>query len=86
MAKFEVGKHYEWYQSEYGEIEVLRRTPKYIVVTNGGTTWRMLVKTDGDGNEFVSDSCVPKKWQDCFTCSAKWEVEDRKENGNADDE
>lgn len=73
MKRFEVGKKYEWYQAEYGWIEVLKRTPKCIVVTNGGSTWRMIVKLDKDGFEYVRDSSVPMKWRDAFTCSARWE-------------
>ncbi len=75
MTKFEIGKKYEWYQSEYGEIEILRRTPKCVVVTNGGSTWRMIVRTDADGNEYVIDSTVPRKWRDAFTCSSEWVAE-----------
>ena len=74
MAKFEVGKTYEWYQAEYGSIKVLKRTPKCIVATNGGSTWRMIVRKDAEGNEYVVDSSVPTKWRDAFTCNAKWEV------------
>ena len=77
MAQFEVGKKYEWYQREYGEIEVLRRTKKCVVVTNGGSTWRMVIRKDEDGEEYVVDSSVPEKWRDSFTCCAKW----IKENG-----
>lgn len=76
MAKFEIGKKYEWYQNEYGCIKVLRRTPKCIVVEGeDGNTWRMVVKTNADGDEYVIDSVVPYKWRDAFTCSAKWIVD-----------
>lgn len=74
MSAFEVGKRYEWYHREYGNITVLRRTPKCIVVTNGGSTWRMIVRTDTEGSEYVVDSTVPEKWRDCFTCSARWQL------------
>ena len=81
MAKFIAGKTYEWYQREYGEIKVLRRTDKMITVTNGGSTWRMKIRIDDKGNEYVVDSSVPKKWQDAFTCSAEWESEKGEKNG-----
>lgn len=71
--KFEEGKTYGWYQREYGSIKVLKRTEKMITATNGGSTWRMKIRIDENGNEFVIDSSVPKKWQDAFTCSACWE-------------
>ena len=74
MKKFEIGKRYEWYQREYGWIKVLRRTAKCITVTNGGSTWRMVIRQDTEDNEYVVDSSVPEKWRDAFTCSAKWEL------------
>lgn len=74
MKQFEVGKRYEWYEQGYDSITVLRRTQKSIKVTNGGSTWRMLIRRDTDGNEYVVDSSVPQKWRDEFTCSAKWEL------------
>ncbi len=71
---FEVGKTYSWYGREYDFITVVSRTPKTIVVTTGdhGHSWRMHIKHDANGNEYVTDSCVPKKWRDTFTCNAKW--------------
>ena len=74
MKQFEIGKRYEWYQREYGWIKVLRRTAKCITVTNGGSTWRMVIRKDTEGNEYVIDSSVPERWRDAFTCSAKWEL------------
>lgn len=75
MTKFEINKKYEWYQREYGSIQILKRTPKCVQVTNGASTWRMIVRTDDNGDEYVIDSSVPYKWRDAFTCSANW-VED----------
>ena len=73
---FEVGKTYSWYAREYDFIKVMSRTPKTIVVTTGDGvhmhSWRMRIKHDENGNEFVADSTVPKKWRDVFTCSAEW--------------
>lgn len=74
MAKFETGKTYGWCAGEYDPIKILRRTQKSVVVTNGSSTWRMIIKIDADGNEFVVDSSVPKRWQSSFTCSAQWEL------------
>ena len=73
MARFEVGKKYSWYQREYGSIEVLRRTDKTITVTNGMTTWKMLIRKDYDGEEYVVDSSVPSAGRDAFTCYAGFE-------------
>lgn len=72
--KFEVGKSYEPYGSEYDPIKIIRRTVKTVWVDNGSTQWRMRVKTDEDGNEYVADSSVPLNWRDAFTYNAKWEV------------
>lgn len=78
--KFEVGKTYEAYQREYGAIKILRRTDKTVWVCNDNgelhpLTWAMRIKHDEDGNEFVQDSAVERKWREAFTYSAKWEKE-----------
>lgn len=71
MRKFEVGKTYDAYQKEYGNITILRRTEKTIWVRNGdGNDWYMRVKRDGSGNEYAVDSVVDKKWRDAFTYQA----------------
>lgn len=69
---FEVGKVYEWYQRDYGTVKIVKRTPKCVWVTNGINTWRMKLRTDEYGNEYVVDSTVPSRWRDAFTCSALW--------------
>lgn len=74
MKKFEVGKRYEFYQRDFGSFKVIRRTPKTITAANDYTTWRMRIKIDTDGDEYVVDTCVGKKWRDAFTCSARWEL------------
>ena len=68
--KFEVGKSYEPYQSEYESITILRRTDKTVWVDNGQSKWRMKVKTDRNGNEYAVDSSVPPAWRDAFTYTA----------------
>lgn len=74
MARFEVGKTYRWADSGFDPIKVLRRTEKTIWVTNGGASWRMRIKHDEHGDEFVVDSSVPKRWQGAFTCSPELEI------------
>lgn len=66
MARFEVGKEYH---NDGFSIEVIKRTAKTITVTNGFTTWRMLIRTDGS-DEYVIDSKAPKKWRDALTYRA----------------
>lgn len=69
--KFEVGKQYEPYQTEYSPITVLKRTEKTIWVENDEQiTWKMRVKIDMDGNEYAVDSSVPSRWRDAFTYEA----------------
>lgn len=73
--KFEVGKTYEAYQREYDAITVERRTDKTLWVHNGSCSWRMRIRVDADGDEYVVDSSAGRKWADAFTYSAKWEQE-----------
>lgn len=73
--KFEVGKTYEAYQSEFDAITVERRTDKTLWVDNGQCRWRMRIRIGADGDEYVVDSAAGRKWADAFTFSAKWEKE-----------
>lgn len=73
MKKFEIGQRYCWAEPDFGDIEVIDRTRKSIVVFNGTNTWRMFIKYDENGDEYVVDSSVPLRMRDTFTCSAKWD-------------
>ena len=70
MRRFEVGKQYEPYQTEYEAITVIRRTEKTIWVKHSQAEWMMRIRVDADGNEYAVDSTVPKKWRDAFTYTA----------------
>ena len=72
--RFEIGKKYYWAESGFDPIEVVGRTAKSILVTNGHNTWMMRIKIDNAGNEYVIDSSMPKGYSDWFTCKAEWEV------------
>ncbi len=75
-AKFEVGGNYWANDNGFGSIKVLKRTAKSIRVLNDcGNEWMMRIKTDKDGNEYVTDSCVPKRWQYMLTYEAISKVE-----------
>ena len=79
MKKFEVGHYYECGDRGFDPIKVLRRTEKSIVVTSNGVhSWRMRIKIDEDGNEYVVDSKTPKSYRDIGVgmYSTKWEIED----------
>lgn len=75
MSKFEVGKTYGWADSGYDPIRVLNRTSKTITVTNGTATWRMLLRVNEVGDEYVIDSSVPVSYRGLFTCNSRWEEE-----------
>lgn len=74
MKRFEVGKAYEANDPGFDPIMVLRRTAKCIIVDNGQSKWRMVVKVDENGDEYVVDSSVPKRWQEAFRYSSKREA------------
>lgn len=71
--KFEVGKQYECSDSGFDPITITKRTDKTVWVNNGHAAWKMRIWLDENGDEFVTDSSVPKKWRNAFTYSAKWE-------------
>ena len=75
MATFVVGKAYAWGDDGLDPITVVKRTPKSIrIKAPSGSSWMMRIRIDEDGNEYVVDSTVPKKWKDMYTCSSLWEV------------
>lgn len=68
---FIVGKQYYPNDRSYDPITILRRTAKCVYVRGGsGNTWRMTVRLDNNGVEYVTDSCVPLHWRYTFTYSA----------------
>lgn len=72
MDKFEVGKTYDWADPCFDPITVLKRTDKTITVTNGTNTWRMLLRHDSDGSEYVCDSTMGKGHHIQFTSRPTW--------------
>ena len=75
MKQFEVGKSYEPSDSGFPPVTIMKRTAKMILVRGEAEScWRMRIKTDEDGNEYMTDSSVPVKWRDALTYNAKWEV------------
>ena len=76
MFKFEVGKSYEPNDPGFDPVTVVKRTEKMIQIKNDrGTTWRMRIRVDEDGNEYVADSSVPKGWRHMLTYQAKYIAE-----------
>lgn len=65
MARFEVGKVYNWEERGFDSFTVLSRTDKSITVCNGTNTWRMMIRTDERG-EWVCDSSQPRYAQNMF--------------------
>lgn len=76
MFKFKVGKCYEWADISYDPFQVLSRTDKTILVRNANHQWRMRIRTNGQGDEYVIDSSVPKSYRRTFTSNATWETSD----------
>lgn len=75
MSKFRARKCYAANDSSYDPITVLKRTPKMILcTTNGMNRFRLLIRTDINGDEYVTDSSVPMKWREAFTYQAKYPV------------
>ena len=75
MATFVEGKKYAWSDDGLDPIKAVKRTPKSIrVKATSGSSWMMRIRIDEHGHEYVTDSTVPKKWQDMYTCSSLWEV------------
>ena len=72
MAKFEEGFTYRWADPCFDPFTVVSRTAKTITVNNGSHSWRMLVRTNESGNEFVRDSAAGKNQYDVFTSRATW--------------
>ena len=68
--RFEVGKSYGASDPCFDPITVLKRTDKMILVTNGQSKWRMRLRTDADGNEYVTDSSWPNPHRLAY--STKW--------------
>ena len=58
MDKFEVGKSYSLADPCFDPFTVLSRTEKTIKVTNGINTWRMRIRHEDDGEEWVRDSSM----------------------------
>ena len=71
---FEVGKTYCPADSGFDPIKVIKRTERCIKVDNGTSEWKMVIKVDENGDEYVIDSSVPRKWRSAFVYSAKWVV------------
>lgn len=74
MPKFEVGKTYTWADTCYDPFTVISRTEKTITVRNGPNTWRMLVRHDEDGMEFVRDSSMGRSNYSLFISRPIWEA------------
>lgn len=72
MAKFKAGKYYTCNDCTISPILIVKRTAKMCTVENDiGVRWRMLIRTD-NGNEYMIDTSVPKKWRGVFTYDARF--------------
>ena len=65
--KFIVGKRYYPGDRSYDPVKVVKRTAKYIYVSDyRGFTWRMLIRIDHDGTEYCIDSTMPSRYKSSF--------------------
>lgn len=73
MAKFEVGKTY-LPNGSFDAITIKRRTEKTAwVETQDGCSGYMRIRTDDAGDEYMTDSSVPRRWREVFTYYARKE-------------
>ena len=74
MKKFKIGGDYRATDPMVPNITVTGRSKRYIHVYNYGGCWRMLIRHDPFGNEYVIDSSVPKKLREAYTFKAALEI------------
>ena len=72
MSSFVVGSYVYPSDRSFDPVMITKRTSKYIFVTNPspdcGSSGKMLIRKDDEGNEYAIDSSMPKKWREsCFT-------------------
>ncbi len=72
MNKFVVGQSYYWADCGFDPFTVLSRTEKTIKVTNGNSTWRMKIRHDDDGMEWVRDSSMDRSKYSLFISRPIW--------------
>lgn len=76
MKQFKVGKLYGTGDASIPPIRILKRTAKMVQVENAdGVVWRMRIRVDQYGQEYVTESTVPAKWRECFRFSTIYEEE-----------
>lgn len=74
FRQFEVGKEYRANTSRFDPLRVVKRTKKMVWVDNGRCEWRMRIRYDDYGNEYLVDSYGSKKYQEDYTYSCLNEV------------
>lgn len=72
MKKFVVGERYDWADGGFDPFTVLKRTAKMITVTNGSSTWRMKIRIDEYGDEWVKDSSTDNSKYSLFISRPIW--------------
>ena len=73
MKHFLVGHSYRWQDSRFDPIRVVSRSKQSITVDNGVCNWRMMIRHDHDGVEWVRDSANrSKKYMDAYTTLATY--------------
>lgn len=69
--QFSIGNEYFPNDDGFPPITILKRTEKSISAFNGTSKWMMRIRIDEHGNEYATDSSVPRNWRECFTYYAQ---------------
>lgn len=71
MSRFEVGKSYECVDGCLDPITVIKRMAKMILVDKDGCQWRMKIRVDSNGDEWVVDSYISRRYYEGCAYSAR---------------
>jgi hypothetical protein len=74
MSRFEIGKSYGNVECGFDPITVIKRTAKMILVDMYGNQWRMKIRVDSNGDEWVVDSYLPRRYYEVGAYSSKYVV------------
>lgn len=74
MAKFEVGKAYSYAEGGFDPVFVVKRTDKTVWARwSSGSVYMLRVRKRDNGDEYLLESGVPKRYKDSYTIDARWE-------------
>lgn len=72
MAKFEVGKAYNFAESGFDPVFVVKRTDKTVWARwSHGSVYMLRVRHHEDGGEYLLECATPKRYIDSFIIDAR---------------